>query len=103
VARALGEQGFAIVTGGGPRLMEAGNRGAQDAGADRVVALEPDFEGVARLPGRTRKPRQAWHDFSVRPADAMPAELTRAAQTTTDLARSGVRRWPGGVVATAHG
>ena len=33
IARRLGEAGFAIITGGGPGLMEAANRGAQDAGA----------------------------------------------------------------------
>ncbi len=36
LARMLGEAGFAIITGGGPGLMEAGNRGARDAGVTSV-------------------------------------------------------------------
>ena len=33
VARTLGDAGFQIITGGGPGVMEAANRGAQDVGA----------------------------------------------------------------------
>ena len=32
-ARIVGESGMAIITGGGPGIMEAANRGARDAGA----------------------------------------------------------------------
>jgi hypothetical protein len=61
---------------------------ADTAGMERVIVLDPDFEAVAGMHGRRRKPEHAWREFAERPAAEMPAQLVRAAQLTMSFVTS---------------
>lgn len=62
------------------------DRIARLAGADRVVVLEPDFEGVTRLRRHHHKPEQAWRRFAhLQPAD-VPEVLAQVVSLATGLA-----------------
>jgi SLOG cluster4 family len=55
LARRLGRDGFSIITGGGPGIMEAGNRGAHEVGAGSIglgieLALEPGLNEWVTTP-----------------------------------------------------
>lgn len=60
---------------------------AETAGEGRVVVLDPDFEAVAELAGRSRKPERAFREFARRDAGEMPEPLVRAAELAVFLTR----------------
>jgi putative ATP-dependent endonuclease of the OLD family len=61
---------------------------AETAGEERVVVLDPDFEAVAGLAGRRRKPERAWREFAERSVADMPGQLVRAAELVTSSVRT---------------
>jgi hypothetical protein len=66
VSKELVRRGFNVLTGGGPGIMEAGNKGAKEAGGDSVgVAIELPFE-EAMNPYVDRKNSITFKHFFVR-------------------------------------
>ena len=59
---------------------------AELAGEEQTIVLEPDFEGVAGLRGRSHKPERALERFAARDAE-VPEPLARAAELVLALAR----------------
>lgn len=62
---------------------------ADTAGDGGAIVLDPDFEAVAGLEGRSRKPERAWRDFASRTSAEMPESLVRVAERAISLARTG--------------
>jgi uncharacterized protein (TIGR00730 family) len=63
LARALGEEGFAIITGGGSGIMEAANRGAQEAGVTSI-GLGIDLPHEQRMNRRIGLPLEFHYFFT---------------------------------------
>jgi hypothetical protein len=61
---------------------------ADTAGEDRVIVLDPDFQAVAGLTGRSHKPERAWREFAERASHEMPPALARVAELAVSLARA---------------
>ncbi len=58
------------------------------AGAERVVELTPDFEGVSGLRGHAHKPERAWREFVGRSGSELPAQLRLAVERVRAAAES---------------
>lgn len=56
-------------------------------GARHTIVLEPDFEAVSGLRGRSHKPERAWRRFTAAAPAEMPEPLVRAAELAVNLAR----------------
>jgi hypothetical protein len=56
------------------------------AGPNRIE-LAPDFEGIAGLRGRRRKPARAWRSFMTMSAAEVPPTLAKAVERAVALAR----------------
>jgi putative ATP-dependent endonuclease of the OLD family len=68
-----------------PAEVELNRLIAKIAGRQRIVVLEPDFEGVTGLRGHSNKPERAWEHFS-RPEVSVPEPLERVVRLALDAA-----------------
>jgi len=64
------------------------NRMIAEIAGDRRVELAPDFEGIAGLRGRSRKPARAWRRFATLTAGEVPEPLARIVREAVALTSS---------------
>jgi hypothetical protein len=60
---------------------------AAEAGPERTIVLEPEFEPVAGLHRRGHKPEHAWRRFASLSRKGVPEPLARAVELAVQLAR----------------
>jgi hypothetical protein len=61
---------------------------AEVAGEERTVVLAPDFEAVAGLRGKSRKPERAWLRFRQLEAEEIPELLTQIVEQSLQMAQA---------------
>jgi predicted ATP-dependent endonuclease of OLD family len=74
-----------------PELLRLNRRLRRAAGRDRYVDINPDFEGLVGIRGRSNKPEHALRAMRRMHPDELPFPLRRAVELTVEAARPRAR------------